>query len=752
MLSLMSRIRSHTIRLAIACGWLALAFLPGSADAQPASTSQLTVFIQGTRLGELESTVQRTSEGWTISSTGRLSPPLDVVTRRMVITYGPDWTPLGVDIDAVTRGVATTIRTTVSGTTATSEVTERGQTIPKTDTISPRALLLPNLYFASFEALALQLSAMTGDSARFPAYIAPQAEIQVNATRLESETIQTTQTSLRVRRFAVTFANPGRPLASEVWIDDTGRLLRFSVVAQGLIIVRDDLSSVSTRRLNITRAGDETVHLPGNGFNLAGTLSKPAGNPDAKGRYPAVIMVAGSGVTDRDETVAGIPIFGSIAGQLADAGHLVVRYDKRGVGQSGGRQESATLADYADDVLAVFKFLSKRKDVDDRRIALVGHSEGTWVALTAASREKQIAALVLANAPSGPGSELVLEQQQTLLAKSSLSDEEKQARVALQRRVQAAVLGQGDWTDVPEDARRQADTPWFRSFLMFEPASVMRRVRQPILIVQGELDKQVLPHHADKLADLARARKKAPAGAVTVVKLPGINHLLVPAQTGDVGEYASLSDRQVSPEVASAVVAFLKERWHPDESRRRGGAGRYSYRNDSIGSSREARIAGSRPLTRPTTTRMPVHTTSSSNDSTMWMSSCLVASSSNSERNGRGLNSHTSTYDSSTPIAPPAKLVATPSSRNCSRMWRRRAPRALRMPISRVRSCTETNMMFITPTPPMPSVRMPMKPSTSFSPVVMPLVISFALADPNARSARSSFGLKPRRLASSSRT
>jgi len=560
MLSHMPRVRITGVQGLVLCCAAAGALAAAPADAQQAGTSRLIVFIQGTRLGDLESTVQRTTEGWTISSTGRLSPPLDLLTRRMVVRYGPDWAPLGMDIEAVSRGAATSFRTTVNGTIATTDVTERGQTIPKTDTISPRALLLPNLYFASFEALALQLSTMTGDSARFRGYIVPQGEIPVDARRLESETIETPHASLRVRRFAVLFANLGRPLDTEVWIDDEGRLLRFSVVAQGLVVVREDVSSVSTRRQNITRAGDETVQMPGNGFNLVGTVSRPAGNADAKGRYPAVVMVGGPGPADRDETVAGIPVFGEIAGQLADAGYLVVRYDKRGVGQSGGRSESATLVDYADDVLAVFRFLKDRKDVDDRRVALFGHGEGAWIALIAASREKQIATLVLAGAPAMAGSELVLEQQQTALAQTSLSNEEKQSRVALQHRVNAAVLGQGDWTGVSDDARRQADTPWFHSFLAFEPAVVVRRIRQPMLIVQGELDKQVLPHHADNLEELAHARKKTPADAVRVVKVPGINHLLVPARTGEVSEYASLEDQHVSRDVASAVVTFLNEK------------------------------------------------------------------------------------------------------------------------------------------------------------------------------------------------
>ena len=564
MLNQMSCLRVHSrVCRAFALSCLGLTVLTGVAGAQSSGSSQLLVFVNGTRLGEAQSTVQRTEEGWTITSTGRLSPPLDLVTRRMSIRYAPDWTPLGLEIDAVSRGSTLAIKTAVTGSSAASDVTQLGQTIQKSDPITKGALLLPSMYFASFEALALRLSALTEESARFTAYIVPQAEIQIAVRRLGPETIETQQRALQARRFAVTFMNPGKPLESEVWIDENGRLLRFSVVTQGLAVIREDVASVTTRRQNITRAGDETVRIPANGFNLVGTLSKAAGSPDAKGRYPAVIMVAGSGPTDRDETVAGIPVFGQMAGLLAEAGFVVVRYDKRGVGQSGGRSESATLADYAEDVLAVRRFLSRRKDVDDRRIAILGHSEGTAVALIAASRDKEVASVILAGAGSGPGADLVLEQQQAVLAASTFSEEEKASRIALQRRVQAAVLGTGDWKDVPDDVRRQADTPWFRSFLAFDPAKVMSDVRQPILILQGERDKQVPPHHADKLGELARARKKVPADRVKVVKLPGVNHLLVPAESGDVREYAGLLGRSVSPEAGAAAVQFLQH-WMPE--------------------------------------------------------------------------------------------------------------------------------------------------------------------------------------------
>ena len=123
------------------------------------------------------------------------------------------------------------------------------------------------------------------------------------------------------------------------------------------------------------------------------------------------MLVSGSESIDRDETVANVPIFAQVANALADAGFLVVRYDKRGVGQSGGRIEAATIADYADDAVSVSKHLEKRKDVDKKRIALVGYGEGGWMAMVAASSHGRIAAIALVATAGSTGADLMLERQ-----------------------------------------------------------------------------------------------------------------------------------------------------------------------------------------------------------------------------------------------------------------------------------------------------------------------------------------------------
>ena len=233
-------------------------------------------------------------------------------------------------------------------------------------------------------------------------------------------------------------AAPRAPLEAELWSDQAGRLLRLSIPAQSVEIVREDIASVAARRVTISRANDEQVTIPANGFSLAGTISKPLDAGPAK--LPAVVLVGGSGPTDRDEDVYGIPIFGQLASALADGGYLVLRYDKRGVGQSGGRAESATLNDFAEDVRAVVKFLGDRKDVDDTRIVVVGHSEGGSVAMIAASKEKRIDGLVLIGTIGETGAELNMAQVAHALDLSGKPDAEKQATLALQKKIQTAVL------------------------------------------------------------------------------------------------------------------------------------------------------------------------------------------------------------------------------------------------------------------------------------------------------------------------
>lgn len=543
---------SHFIRAAL----LAAAAVTAAAQqtpADPAGEATFRVFLGTTQIGSEQVVVTRDPAGWTIASAGRLGPPLDITTKSLQIKYAADWKPLELTLDATARSQALGLHITVAGATATTHLNNGGQPVDRSDTIDAGSLLLPNPFFAAYEAVAQRL--LTAPSgATIPIYQGAPATASLHVGESAAEQIQTVGRLIDARRTRVTIVAAGTPdVPLDVWSDRAGRLLRVSISAQGFEYVRDDVAAVSTRRVVMSRAGDEQVQIPANGFNLAGTFSKP---PAPEGHHPAVVLVAGSGPLDRDEIVAGIPVFGQLAGALADAGFAVLRYDKRGVGQSGGRVETAALADYADDVRAVVKYLIGRKDVDAKRIAVVGHSEGGEVALLEAAKDGRVAAVVLAATPGAAGSEVILAQQKHVLDQSSLSPSDKQARIDLQKRIHEAVITGKGWEQVPAELRRQADNPEFQSLLMFDPAMIVPQVRQPILIVQGSLDMQVDPANADRLASLARSRKRQ--AAVEVVKLPGVNHLFVPAATGEVAEYATLKEKQITPALPAAIAQWLQ--------------------------------------------------------------------------------------------------------------------------------------------------------------------------------------------------
>ena len=537
-----------------------LAAAVAAAQTAPAATTesntQFLVFLRSQPIGREEVVVLRLQDGYVVRGTSRLGPPIDITSRVAEVNYDLQWRPKSLHVDGVVRGQDVALKTTFAGGRALNTIAIQGKPQPKEDPVAEDTVVLPNAFLGSYAALARRLQGKAA-GASLRGYIAPQAEIPITVTAVAQERIETPKGVVNVTRYAMIFNNPPPVgnLIVNLWADQNHDLVRMNIPAQSIELAREDIASAASRTAAFSLAGDEPVTIPGLGFNLAGTITRPKTTAPA----PALVLIGGSGPTDRDETVAGIPIFGHLARDLVNAGFVVVRYDKRGIGQSGGRAESATIADYAEDVRNVVLWLEKQKGVDKERIGLVGHSEGALVAMLTAGRERgKVGAMALLAGPSASGADVVLEQQKLLLSKMPIDEEQRAEKVALQQKINQAVIKGTGWNEIPESARRIADTPWFYSFLTFDPQKAMNATRQPVLIVQGDLDVQVQPYHADKLAEFARARRTK--AAVEVVKVPGVNHLLVPAKTGDVTEYGTLGpDATVSPQVTSAIVAFMQK-------------------------------------------------------------------------------------------------------------------------------------------------------------------------------------------------
>ena len=422
---------------------------PQARPPEPADVTQFTVFLKGAPVGTVEVSVERGPAGITISGSSRLGPPLSLVVRNVEIRYDPDWKPLAYTLDSAIRNLVLRVRTKFAGGTATSDVTQVDKSLKKTDAVALDTVVLPGAFYGAYEALAARLvSAAPGTELR--GYIVPQAEVAIKVTAVTQERIEAPGRSVATRHYLISMAIPDGPTDIDLWNDSAGRLVRLSVPTQSLDVVRADVATVAARREVAVRPGDEIVRVPGNGFVLGATVSRPPGGAKAGSvKLPAVVLVGSSGSADRNETVARVPIFAQLAGSLADAGFLVVRYDKRGTGESGGRIETATISDYADDADAVVRYLEKRKDVDKKRIAMVANDDGVWTALLAASRSGRVAALGLIGGAGSTGAQVTLAQQQRALGRMSISDAEKLARVELQQKIQKAVVSGTGWEGVP---------------------------------------------------------------------------------------------------------------------------------------------------------------------------------------------------------------------------------------------------------------------------------------------------------------
>ena len=541
--------------------WTLLLLLPVPAAAQQAPATPVSeprtflVFFRGAAVGRENLTLRVNQDGsTTMSAQVLLGAPLNVTSRRAEVRYRADWVPMTLVLDANVNNNAVTLSTEFSNSLAASESRENDRTAIASNPISPNTFPLPNIFYTAYEAVGRRLAAGGDTTGEFHAFVAPGVDVPFRVSSASRGQMQTGTATFPVRRYVLAFTNPTGEVLVNLATDESGGLVRLTAEAQGLDVVREDLATPTARTQMHANPGDEQVMIPGPGFNIGATLTRPAGTA-LPARLPAVVLLAGSGANDRDEFMSGIPILGQLAGSLAQAGFLVVRYDKRGNGQSGGRAESATLNDYADDARTVVNWLSRRRDVDSKRIAVIGHSEGGWVALLAASREGKIAAVAAMAAPATTGAELVLWQQERALDLINAPAAEREQKIALQKQIQSAVVTGRGWEGVPANLRRQADTPWFQSFLAYNPATVIDDVKQPMLFVQGDLDRQVPADHLNRLADLARKTSKSKS--IDAVSVRGVNHLLIPATTGEVTEYATLPDRNVSRDVSAAVAGWL---------------------------------------------------------------------------------------------------------------------------------------------------------------------------------------------------
>jgi pimeloyl-ACP methyl ester carboxylesterase len=533
---------------------ISLGAISGAQTSDLSGSATFIVLVGGTRVGTETASVAAKAGGWAVSSTGFLRQPFDLVTDRFEAQYSANWQPQKVTFAGSLRGQPLAIDSSFTATSVTTNVTHADQHASATASIVPASVVLASNVFGAYEVLAIRASTASA-GATVPMYIAPNGGAVANIVDISPKRVSLGSSTMALRSIRVTVTGATGIVPIELWVDSRGRLARLALPATSLVVIRDDLATVMAREERPRNPGDTDEFIGANGFSLGATITAP---PNHAERAPAIVLAAGPGPQDRDYNVFGVPVFAELANGLAAGGNLVVRYDGRGTGRSGGRTESSRLAEYSEDLLGVVKWLTRRKDVDVKRIVVAGYGEAAAVALTAAARDDAIKGVVLLAASGQSGRETTLEQQRRLLGPLPLSESERSSRVALQTRIVDAVISGKGWESLSPDLRDQADTPWFKSWLQFDPAKVMKDVGQPILIVHGALDTEMPVANADRLEQLGSGRSKTPASATRKIIVPDANHLLVPSRTGAVDEYPSLETRALSPVVASSVADWVK--------------------------------------------------------------------------------------------------------------------------------------------------------------------------------------------------
>ncbi len=364
-------------------------------------------------------------------------------------------------------------------------------------------------------------------------------------------------------------------VSTVLWADLTGRVDVIFVPMQNFVAVREEyLSLMQPLRAAMTSAAkrvepdysappgasftSEEVKVLDKEISLGGTLLLPT---TGKPPFPAVVMITGSGQQTRDEPIpiSGLEAyrpFRQIAELLASHGIAVLRVDDRGVGKSTGFETLAkvTTFDFADDTRAQINYLRSRKEIDPKRIALVGHSEGGMIAPMIAASDPKIAAIVLMAGPGKTGEAIILDQSSDLLDRDpTLTAQEKANNLEKEKVLLQTIIAGGDVSKLPDTVK----TAWYKAFLTYDPLPTIRKVHQPILILQGALDRQVTADQAD---NLARAARDAGNRNVTVHVFPNLNHLFLPAKTGSFNEYSSLTVTSIPPEVLDTINSWLEAR------------------------------------------------------------------------------------------------------------------------------------------------------------------------------------------------
>jgi uncharacterized protein len=255
---------------------------------------------------------------------------------------------------------------------------------------------------------------------------------------------------------------------------------------------------------------------------LPGTLVLPKGD----GPFPAVVMIVGSGAHDRDETVGPNKAFRDLADGLAAAGVASLRYDKRTYAYATKMMGRDVTVDdeVTDDAVTALQLLAKQPHIDPRRVFILGHSLGAFMAPRIGQRDPQLAGIIMMAAPPSLGLDTIIKQmryQASLSGMPAAQIDQKLAPLIKQR----DILAHADPAHPPAGNFFGAPAGYWLSVRDYDPVATAKHLREPMLLLQGGSDIQVFPQQDFVAWQAAFAHDPR----VTLIEYPGLSHMFMPA-------------------------------------------------------------------------------------------------------------------------------------------------------------------------------------------------------------------------------
>jgi dienelactone hydrolase len=416
------------------------------------------------------------------------------------------------------------------------------ETPPATDAVPMALAVLDEMDAGRFDAVHARfderMSAALGVDQLKQVWLSLPA--QLGAARGRGEPRSTARDGTRIVTVPLMFENA--TLNASLSFEPDGRisgfLLRPAAASAAAAVPAPPVPEGANYRELELRVGDGDTGLPA-------TLALPAGD----GPFPAVVLVHGSGPQDRDTTIGPNKPFVDIARGLAERGIAVLRYEKRSKARPQDYAAGVTIdSETTDDALLAVAALRAQPGIDPKRVFVLGHSQGGMMAPRIGARDPKIAGLILLAAPARPLLDLVIEQNRRLaiLNDGTLSDQEN---VAIQRLTASIEAFRSGRELTPAQLPLGMPADYWRSVEAVDPVAEAAKIAQPMLILQGARDIQVVD------ADWQRWKGAYHDDPRVVFKLyETLTHLGIPGE-GKPDDYQQPG--HVAPELIADVAAWI---------------------------------------------------------------------------------------------------------------------------------------------------------------------------------------------------